>query len=224
MPESISHEGYSAKPMHSYWDDLFAAPRIQGRGVDRRVTGHEDDARTFARSRKSFALPPTLFGAAWRTTGSTTCPDASSWATLTRPAQRWRSSPSMKRASTTKADCRSRRRGHVRPLLVVLRRPPRRERLRPRGGLYAVMRTARSRAGPAWSGAIEHARLGPLLPRRPTPGGWNAFAEVVQAAIRRGRRSSATSPHLVRVGLRQLVPLLFVHEREVDDALVLFHG
>lgn len=24
MPESISHEGYSAKPMSSYWDDLFA--------------------------------------------------------------------------------------------------------------------------------------------------------------------------------------------------------
>ena len=23
MPESISHEGYSAKPMHSYWDDFF---------------------------------------------------------------------------------------------------------------------------------------------------------------------------------------------------------
>lgn len=25
MPESISHEGYSAKPMHSYWDAYFAA-------------------------------------------------------------------------------------------------------------------------------------------------------------------------------------------------------
>src|SRR3546814_11135683 len=24
MPESISHEGYSAKPMHSYWDDFWA--------------------------------------------------------------------------------------------------------------------------------------------------------------------------------------------------------
>ena len=24
LPESISHEGYSAKPMHSYWDQLFA--------------------------------------------------------------------------------------------------------------------------------------------------------------------------------------------------------
>ena len=23
VPESISHEGYSAKPMHSYWDDFF---------------------------------------------------------------------------------------------------------------------------------------------------------------------------------------------------------
>ena len=25
LPPSISHEGYSAKPMHSYWDDFFAA-------------------------------------------------------------------------------------------------------------------------------------------------------------------------------------------------------
>jgi hypothetical protein len=24
MPQSISHEGYSAKPMHSYWDDFFS--------------------------------------------------------------------------------------------------------------------------------------------------------------------------------------------------------
>jgi hypothetical protein len=24
LPQSISHEGYSAKPMHSYWDDFFA--------------------------------------------------------------------------------------------------------------------------------------------------------------------------------------------------------
>jgi len=29
VTESISHEGYSAKPMHSYWDDLFAS-----RGLD----------------------------------------------------------------------------------------------------------------------------------------------------------------------------------------------
>lgn len=29
LPESISHEGYSAKPVHSYWDDFFALAGLQ---------------------------------------------------------------------------------------------------------------------------------------------------------------------------------------------------
>ena len=29
VPESISHEGYSAKPMHSYWDDLFVLKGLE---------------------------------------------------------------------------------------------------------------------------------------------------------------------------------------------------
>jgi phosphoglycolate phosphatase-like HAD superfamily hydrolase len=29
MPESISHEGYSAKPMHSYWDQLFGLKGLE---------------------------------------------------------------------------------------------------------------------------------------------------------------------------------------------------
>jgi hypothetical protein len=29
VPESISHEGYSAKPMHSYWDDFFVLRGLQ---------------------------------------------------------------------------------------------------------------------------------------------------------------------------------------------------
>ena len=33
LPPSISHEGYSAKPMHSYWDDLVRAARLSGRRV-----------------------------------------------------------------------------------------------------------------------------------------------------------------------------------------------
>ncbi len=48
MPESISHEGYSAKPMHSYWDDLFALRGFKDAAWIAGVTGHEDDARTFA--------------------------------------------------------------------------------------------------------------------------------------------------------------------------------
>jgi hypothetical protein len=50
LPESISHEGYSAKPMHSYWDDFWALrgfrdapsrrPRVRGRiGPDRSDRG-----------------------------------------------------------------------------------------------------------------------------------------------------------------------------------------
>ncbi len=54
LPESISHEGYSAKPMHSYWDDFFAlkgykdAVRIAG------ILGHTKDAERFAAARDSF--------------------------------------------------------------------------------------------------------------------------------------------------------------------------
>jgi len=33
VPESISHEGYSAKPMHSYWDDFFVLLGLKGGGV-----------------------------------------------------------------------------------------------------------------------------------------------------------------------------------------------
>ncbi len=52
LPPSISHEGYSAKPMHSYWDDFFAlrgfedaawlASRLGRRGDARRIRGIHD--------------------------------------------------------------------------------------------------------------------------------------------------------------------------------------
>ncbi len=35
LPESISHEGYSAKPMHSYWDDFFALRGLKDAVVPR---------------------------------------------------------------------------------------------------------------------------------------------------------------------------------------------
>jgi hypothetical protein len=55
VPESISHEGYSAKPMHSYWDDFFALKGLKdaaylagelGRAQDRdRYAAMADDMR-----------------------------------------------------------------------------------------------------------------------------------------------------------------------------------
>lgn len=42
MPESISHEGYSAKPMHSYWDDLWTLRGLKD-AVRMATILHRDD-------------------------------------------------------------------------------------------------------------------------------------------------------------------------------------
>lgn len=45
VPESISHEGYSAKPMHSYWDDFFILLGISDAANIAAELGHDADAR-----------------------------------------------------------------------------------------------------------------------------------------------------------------------------------
>jgi hypothetical protein len=55
LPPSISHEGYSAKPMHSYWDDLFALRGFKDGTWLAGQLGHADDAHWMARSRDQFA-------------------------------------------------------------------------------------------------------------------------------------------------------------------------
>ncbi|MBX3389492.1 MAG: hypothetical protein KF691_08565 [Phycisphaeraceae bacterium] len=47
VPESISHEGYSAKPMHSYWDDFFIEKGLQDAADIARVLGKSNDATNF---------------------------------------------------------------------------------------------------------------------------------------------------------------------------------
>lgn len=54
LPESISHEGYSDKPRHSYWDDFFAL-----RGLDDAVSlaaqlGRGEEQRRYAQIRDQF--------------------------------------------------------------------------------------------------------------------------------------------------------------------------
>jgi F5/8 type C domain-containing protein len=55
LPPSISHEGYSAKPMHSYWDDLFALRGYKDAAWLARELGKGDDAAWLAASRDTFA-------------------------------------------------------------------------------------------------------------------------------------------------------------------------
>jgi hypothetical protein len=54
MPASISHEGYSAKPMHSYWDDFWALKGYDDAAMLAGVLGKSDEATTFSASRDAF--------------------------------------------------------------------------------------------------------------------------------------------------------------------------
>src|SRR6185436_3465685 len=55
LPPSISHEGYSAKPMHSYWDDLFALRGFRDAADLAGALGQDADEARFARARDEFA-------------------------------------------------------------------------------------------------------------------------------------------------------------------------
>ncbi|HEX3122034.1 MAG TPA: discoidin domain-containing protein [Rhodanobacteraceae bacterium] len=54
MPASISHEGYSAKPMHSYWDDFWALTGYKDAVDMARALGKQDAAAAISASRDEF--------------------------------------------------------------------------------------------------------------------------------------------------------------------------
>lgn len=56
MPASISHEGYSAKPMHSYWDNFWALRGYKDAVEIAEALGKRDDAKRMAASRDEFRV------------------------------------------------------------------------------------------------------------------------------------------------------------------------
>ena len=54
MPASISHEGYSDKPMHSYWDDFWALRGYKDAAQIAASLGHVEQAASFATWRDEF--------------------------------------------------------------------------------------------------------------------------------------------------------------------------
>jgi hypothetical protein len=54
LPESISHEGYSAKPMHSYWDDFFALRGLKDAAYLAARLGRPDEAAEYTRQADAF--------------------------------------------------------------------------------------------------------------------------------------------------------------------------
>ena len=56
LPESISHEGYSSHPVHSYWDDFFALKGLRDAVRLARDLGKTAEAALWAASRDEFRL------------------------------------------------------------------------------------------------------------------------------------------------------------------------
>jgi len=54
LPESISHEGYSSRPVHSYWDDFFALRGLKDAAFLARVVGDDEHAAAFVTLHNTF--------------------------------------------------------------------------------------------------------------------------------------------------------------------------
>jgi hypothetical protein len=54
VTESISHEGYSAKPMHSYWDDFFTMKGLKDAAEIQRILGDSANYHRIMKIRDSF--------------------------------------------------------------------------------------------------------------------------------------------------------------------------
>lgn len=56
VPESISHEGYSAKPMHSYWDNFFTMKGVKDAAEIQKILGVSENYRRIAGIRDTFRV------------------------------------------------------------------------------------------------------------------------------------------------------------------------
>ncbi|MFZ2322692.1 MAG: discoidin domain-containing protein [Ignavibacteriaceae bacterium] len=54
VTESISHEGYSAKPMHSYWDDFFTMKGLKDAAEIQKILGEEESYKRIKKVRDTF--------------------------------------------------------------------------------------------------------------------------------------------------------------------------
>ncbi|MDD5696315.1 MAG: hypothetical protein PHD61_13570, partial [Bacteroidales bacterium] len=54
VPESISHEGYSAKPMHSYWDNFFTMKGLKDAVEIQKILGETENYERISKVRDTF--------------------------------------------------------------------------------------------------------------------------------------------------------------------------
>ncbi len=105
MPASISHEGYSAKPMHSYWDDFWALRGYKDAVEIAQWLGREDDAKRIRRVARPVRRRPVRVAAQRHRarTASISCLARPSWAISTPPPPPSRLHPAASRDACREA-------------------------------------------------------------------------------------------------------------------------
>ena len=220
LPESISHEGYSDQPVHSYWDDFWAIRGLSGAAELARALGKSADAARIAASRDEMRQDlHASIRAVIAARGLDYIPGSADLGDLDPTSTTIAFEPCGEGCPPAGARARE----HLREVLEHFRRSPSEPRGRPRRDLHAlrVARGGQPRApGPPRPGA---GALRVLL-RRPAPAGWNHWAEVVWPDLR-APKFIGDMPH-GWVGsdfIRSFLDL-FAYDREEDGALVLGAG
>ncbi|MGE0386177.1 MAG: discoidin domain-containing protein [Gammaproteobacteria bacterium] len=218
MPESISHEGYSAHPVHSYWDDFFVLRGLKDAATLAREFGTEAERERFALLRDAFRRD--LYASMNRTMatrgidylpGSVELADfdASSTAIAVTPVDELRNLPEPELGRTFDRYYEYFR-GRADPANTWQTYSP--YELRNVEALLRMGQKAR---------ALEV--LGSLMADR-RPLAWNHWAEVVWRDAR-APKFIGDMPHTwVGSGFARALRTMLAYEREEDGALVLGAG
>jgi len=218
LPISVSHEGYLAQPVHSYWDDFWALRGLRDAAYLARVAGHETSAQSWAA--QSARLAASLFASIETTRAQRNLdfiPGSIEWAdfdpTATANAIYLLDVPDgLNRKAVEQtfdkylADWRSKRSGAVPSSNYT----PYEIRI-----IGALVRLGRRDA------ALELLRFF-LSDRRPQP--WNQWPEIAWAD-RKAPAHVGDLPHTwIAAEYVLAVRSLFAYEREADQSLILAAG
>ena len=213
MPPSISHEGYSDKPTHSYWDDFWALTGYDGAvELARRARRDADDAQCARAARRVSPRPAGVAARGdGRCTASTYLPGAADRGDFDADLDDHRADArAARRALAAARRCCS----DLRALLARVRRRAA-TASKPWERLHALRVAQRRRVrAPGLAGARAGAAR--LLPRRPAPAGWNQWAEVVVRDAREPRFIGDMPHGWVASDYIRSVLDLFAYERESD--------
>ena len=217
--ESISHEGYSAHPVHSYWDDFFALKGLKDAVDLARDLGKTDEAARWAASRDEFRTD--LYASLNRVIdggGSITSPAPPIWPISIPPRPPSRSVPAASWTISRQAAAPDPG-AHLRRYWQGIEKLRKSRRLE---GLHSLRAAHRRHPRPHGPARARPRALGLFLAdRRPPPGTSGPRWSTKTSAPRLPGRPAA---HLGRLGFVRSFLDLLAYERDSDQALVLAAG